>query len=72
MHFKLQNSINQNNFLYPLKHGFSSWSLYTAMSLINLQDRIPLAIDNNEFSLGIFIDLAQAFDMVDRAIIYTT
>jgi len=68
MYIRLYNYICQNNFLYPLQHGFQSGHS-TAMSLIDLQDKISLAIDNNEFSLGIFIDLAKAFDTVDHVIL---
>jgi len=50
MYVRLYNYICQNNFLYPLQHGFQSGHS-TAMSLIDLQDKISLAIDNNEFSL---------------------
>ena len=41
------------------------------MSLIDIQDKISAAIDNNEYSLGIFLDLAKAFDTVDHKILLT-
>jgi len=40
-----------------------------SMALMNLQDKITEAIDKNEYSLGIFIDLAKAFDTVDHKIL---
>src|SRR5688572_29990758 len=39
------------------------------MSLINIQDKITQAIDKNEYSIGIFLDLSKAFDTVDHNIL---
>jgi len=39
------------------------------MSLLSMQDKISNAIENNEYSLGIFFDLAKAFDTVDQGIL---
>jgi len=39
------------------------------MALLDMEDKITKAIDNNEFSVGIFIDLAKAFDTVDHTIL---
>ena len=41
----------------------------TEMALIKIQDMITKAIDNKKHSLGIFIDLAKAFDTVDHSIL---
>ena len=57
----------QNNFLHPLQHGFQT-EHSTVMALMTLQDKITEVIDKNEFSLGIFIDLAKVFDTVDHKI----
>ena len=39
------------------------------MALIKLYDKISLAIDKNEYSIGIFIDLSKAFDTLDHNIL---
>jgi hypothetical protein len=39
------------------------------MSILDIQDKISHAIDKNEYSLGIFLDLAKAFDTVDHTIL---
>jgi hypothetical protein len=39
------------------------------MALLDMEDRITKAIDANEYAVGIFIDLAKAFDTVDHAIL---
>src|SRR6218665_1645409 len=41
----------------------------TDMALINIQDLITKAIDTSTFSIGIFLDLAKAFDTVDHRIL---
>ena len=56
------------NILYPLQHGFQPGHS-TSMCLLNIQDKISKAMENNEYSLGIFLDLAKAFDTVDHQIL---
>ena len=67
---RLFSYVKQKNILYPLQHGFQP-AHSTAMSLIDIQDKISTAMDNNEYSLGIFLDLAKAFDTVDHKILLT-
>ena len=68
MYQRLNNYINKMNILYPYQHGFRSGHS-TSMSVINIQDKISHAIDKNEFSIGIFLDLSKAFDTVDHNIL---
>ena len=62
--------INDKKFLYPLQHGFQPGHS-TSMSLLDIQDKISKSMDNNEFAIGIFLDLAKAFDSVDHNILIT-
>ena len=62
--------INDKKLLYPLQHGFQPGHS-TSMSLLDIQDRISKSMDNNEFAIGIFLDLAKAFDSVDHNILIT-
>src|SRR6218665_1143286 len=39
------------------------------MALLNIQDKISQAIGNNEYSIGIFLDLSKAFNTVDHNIL---
>jgi hypothetical protein len=68
MYDRLLSHINHINLLYPLQHGFQTGHS-TSMSLLDMQDKISKAIDNNEFSIGIFLDLAKAFDTVNHTIL---
>ena len=65
---RLFSYIKQKNILYPFQHGFQPGHS-TSMSLLDIQDKISMAMDNNEYSIGIFLDLAKAFDTVDHRIL---
>ena len=41
----------------------------TSMALLDLQDKITQSIDDHQFSIGIFLDLAKAFDTVNHSIL---
>jgi hypothetical protein len=68
MYDRLFSYIKQKNLLYVLQHGFQP-AHSTSMSLLDIQDKISESMDKNEYSLGIFLDLAKAFDTVDHKIL---
>ena len=39
------------------------------MAMLNLYDKVSEAIDKNEYSIGIFIDLSKAFDTINHDIL---
>ena len=39
------------------------------MAIADMYDKISTAIDENKFSLGIFIDLSKAFDTMDHSLL---
>ena len=57
-----------NNILSKCQYGFRR-NHSTAHALMDLQDKIISAIDNNNFGLGIVMDLSKAFDIVDHEIL---
>ena len=68
MYQRLYSYVSKMDILYTSQFGFRSGHVYsTAMALLNMQDKI--AIDNNEYSIGIFLDLSKAFDTVDHNIL---
>lgn len=70
MYDRLTAYIKQKNILYPIQHGFQSGHS-TSMALLDIHDKISAAMENNEYSLGIFLDLAKAFDTVNHKILCT-
>jgi hypothetical protein len=68
MYDRLSTYINKSSILHQSQHGFQHGHS-TFMALLDMEDRISRAIDNNEYSVGIFLDLAKAFDTVDHAIL---
>src|ERR1700733_9640988 len=68
VYHRLNDFVTKKNILHPSQHGFRSGHS-TILPLINIQDKISLAIERNEFSIGIFLDLSKAFDTVNHAIL---
>ena len=65
---RLNDYVTKKNIIHPSQHGFRPGHS-TVLPLINIQDKISQAIDRNEFSIGIFLDLSKAFDTVDHVIL---
>ena len=57
-----------NNSLTDNQYGFRSRS-DTSMAVVKMVDKISEAIDANEYSIGIFIDLSKAFDTLNHSIL---
>mgnify|MGYP003433291688 FL=1 len=68
MHKRLLSYLTQNCLLTSQQYGFRE-NHSTYMALINLVDRVSEEIDNNNVTLGIFLDLSKAFDTIDHAIL---
>jgi len=68
MYNRLINFLNKHDILSPNQYGFRK-NLSTSMALLDLVDKLSSSIDNNEITVGIFIDLAKAFDTVNHNIL---
>ena len=60
--------IERLEILYYCQFGFRK-NHSTALSLINLIDKIAKWIDRNEVTIGVFLDLSKAFDTLDHEIL---
>ena len=65
MYNRLINFLNLHNILYSKQFRFRN-NHSTALALIDLLNNISSAIDRNETTLGIFLDLSKAFDTINH------
>lgn len=66
---RILNYLHKYNILSENQYGFRK-NHSTSLALIDLYDKISLAIDQKEFAVGIFLDLSKAFDTVDHQILF--
>ena len=68
MYKRLLNFLNKHRILSNNQFGFRK-NHSTSLALIHLYDKISAAIDNREYTIGIFLDLSKAFDTVNHKIL---
>ena len=68
---RIINFINQQNILYNKQFGFRERhsTLHAILSMSSITDKIQKAIENGQYSCGIFLDLSKAFDTVNHHIL---
>ena len=65
---RITDYVCKNEIINPSQFGFRSGHS-TYMALLNLYDKVSEAIDNNEYCIGVFIDLSKAFDTIKHDIL---
>ena len=65
---RLYKYISDNSILHQNQFGFRE-KLSTSMALLELIDKLSEAVDDKLTTIGVFIDLAKAFDTVDHGIL---
>ena len=67
---RLDMFINKCNILSPSQYGFRS-SMSTTEALLDLVKEITKSLEQNKYTVGVFIDLKKAIDTVDHDILCT-
>ncbi len=65
---RLDNFIDKHRLLSDHQYGFRS-NRSTSMAVMELVEEISSSMDNNEYTVGVFLDLKKAFDTIDYGLL---
>ena len=68
MYSRLSIFVEKSNIIFSSQHGFRAGHS-PLLPLLTMHDKISNAFEKNEYSIGIFLDLAKAFDTVNHDIL---
>ena len=67
---KILKFLNRYDLRCPSRYGFRS-NMSTSHAILELVEEITNSLDNNKYSIGVFINLKKAFDTVDHDVLAT-
>ena len=67
--YRIAPCLTKFNILHKKPIWLQAKTQSTAMAILDFLEKIYSAIDNSEYSTGIFLDLAKAFDTVNHTIL---
>ena len=70
MYKQMISFIKKHAILFIYQYGFRE-GYSTTLALIDIMDTIKSRLDNNEFGIGIFIDIKKAFDTVNHNLLFS-
>ena len=69
VHCRLNKYLTDHAILHNNQFGFRPKLLSTSLALLQLVDQLTKCMDENMITIGVFVDLAKAFDTVDYNIL---
>ena len=68
MYSRILKFLNSHHLLHDHQYGFRD-NYSTSLAIVHLIDQITQNMDNNVFSVGVFLDLSKAFDTINHKIL---
>lgn len=65
---RLDNFIDKHKLLSEHQYGFRA-NRSTSIAVMEMVEEISTSMDNNEYTLGVFLDLKKAFDTIDHGLL---
>ena len=68
VHNQIYSFLSKHNIIHPYQYGFRKGHS-TDLAILDLYDKITFALSQNQFIVGVLLDLTKAFDTLDHKIL---